>query len=368
MDKYKTNSAFNKWFSEINLENLSEPIQKKVQNFNKYRKKLYFEKMLQILLHSINDEKESLRDINISFVSEELQQEMGLESISHCQLSRTLNSLDSEILWAVFNQLVEKARHHTQPNKRNALYLIDSSTFPLNRKLFPWADFRQTKSGVKLHMKLCFMDKEHFYPEDFKVTPAKEHDDHHLECFVNQAEATYVFDRGYLNYQQLDQMHEKGYFFVTRLKKNSKVHVLEDFEVSKESSIKCDQLILLGAQGHLTHRYRRITVQDDSGKLLCFITNRFDCSAIEISEMYKSRWQVELFFKHIKQHMTIKNFFCRSEKGVTNQLILAMIASLLTYLVKLTTQTTKTIFQIKRLLKNLLFQPVEKWLKCLVPT
>lgn len=368
MDKYKTNSAFNKWFSAIQLEKLPDPIQKKIQEFDHYRKKLSFEKVLLILLHGVNDEKESLRDLNTSFVSEELQHEIGLESISHCQLSRTLNSLDSEILWSIFAQLVEQARKQFPSTKRNSLYLIDSSTFSLNKNLYPWADFRKSKSGIKLHMKLCFMEKEHFYPDDFKITNAKENDDNYLECFVDKAEATYVFDRGYLNYDHLDRMHEDGYFFVTRLKKNSKVTVLENFEIPKNSSIISDQMVVLGAQGHLTHRYRLITVRDDKGKLLLFITNRFDCTSAEVSEMYKSRWQVELFFKHIKQHMTIKKFFSRSEKGVINQLILAMIASLLTYLIKLETKTSKSAFQIKRLLKNLLFQPVEKWFERLVPT
>lgn len=368
MDKYKTNSAFNKWFSAIQLKNLPDSIQIKIQEFDRYRKKLDFEKALLIFLHGVNDEKESLRDLDTSFVSEELQCEIGLESISYCQLSRTLNNLDSQILWAIFAQLLEQAREQFPANKRNALYLVDSSTFSLNKDLYPWADFRKSKSGIKLHMKLCFMDKEHVYPDDFKITNAKENDDNYLECFVDKAEATYVFDRGYLNYERLDKMHEDGYFFVTRLKKNSKATVLESFEVFEKTPVMSDQMVVLGVQGHLTHRYRLITVKAGNGKLLRFISNRFDCTSTEISEMYKSRWQVELFFKHIKQHMTIKKFFSRSEKGVINQLILAMIASLLTYLIKLETRTTKSVFQIKRLLKNLLFQPVEKWFERLVPT
>jgi Transposase DDE domain. len=104
------------------------------------------------------------------------------------------------------------------------------------------------------------------------------------------------------------------------------------------------------------------------GKVLQFITNRFDCTSDEIAAMYKSRWQIELFFKHIKQHMTIKKFFSQSEQGVINQLILTMIANLLTYLVKLETGTKLSVFQIKRYFRYLLFSSAEDWLENLVPT
>ena len=127
-------------------------------------------------------------------------------------------------------------------------------------------------------------------------------------------------------------------------------------------------MVALGAQNYLTSRFRLVTIQDQKGKILSFITNRFDCSATEIAEMYKARWQIELFFKHIKQHMTIKKFFSRNEQGVKNQLILAMIASLLTYLIQLETQTNHSIFQIKRLFRYLIFQPAEKWIELLVPS
>lgn|SRR5699024_694657 len=373
MDKYKTKTAFNKWLSPIKVKKLSLSDQIKIANFDKYHKKLSFYKALKIYLYAIDSEKESLRDLNTAFIDESVQKEMGLEVISFSQLSRKLSEIDSTILLAVFNQLLLTIKQQKPTNKRNSLYLVDSSTFSLNKSLFPWAEFRKTKSGIKLHLKYCFMDNEHSYPEEFKITHAVEHDDNHLEIFVNNPEATYVFDRGYLNFERMEHMHRDGYFFLTRIKKNTKVHVLEDFEVPESklkngSKIISDQMVALGSSTSLTSRFRLVTIEDEHGKKLQFVTNRFDLTAEEVAQAYKSRWQIELFFKHIKQHMTIKKFFSKSEQGVTNQLILAMIASLLTYLIKLETETTATTFQIKRYFRYLLFKPAEEWLEKLAPT
>lgn len=162
----------------------------------------------------------------------------------------------------------------------------------------------------------------------------------------------------------MDEMHDGGYFFVTRIKKNTKVTVLETLEKSSEEHVVSDQMVT----GYLTYRYRLVTIKDDKGKLLQFITNRFYWICAEVSDAYKLRWQIELFFKHIEQHMTIKRYFSQSEQGVINQLILTMIASLLTYLIKLETKTTRTIFQIKRLFRYLIFRSAEEWLEHLVPT
>lgn len=240
---------------------------------------------------------------------------------------------------------------------------MDSSTFSLNKTRYPWATFRQTKAGIKFHLKLCFMDSQHFYPENFENTPAIEHDADHLAIFVDQPLATYVFDQGYIDQERLDEMEVNGYFLVTRIKKNTKFHVLESLETGEQENILLDQLVVLGSSP-----FRLITLLDEKGTLLRFVTSHFDVTAQEIAEMYKMRWQIELFFKHIKQHMTLKKLFSRSQQGVTNQLILAIIASLLTYLIQVETGTKKTSFQIKRLLRHLLFQPFDVWFRSLVPT
>lgn len=370
MDKYKTNSAFNKWFSPINLEKLSFLSKQKITHYNLYRKKLSFEAVLKLFLYGIHEEKESLRDLSTSLMIKQLQKETHVEMISYSQLSRSLIDLDTNVLVEIFQQLLLEVSQKTKPTKRNHLQLIDSSTFSLSLKRHSWAAFRKSKSGIKLHLNLCFMEDATLYPTDFTITNAHEHDVNQLEVLVNQPEATYVFDRGYLDFERLDQMHWDGYFFVTRIKKNTKVHVLESYDIPEDVQVDIlsDQQVSLGSATYLTSRFRLVTIQDEKGKQLAFVTNRFDLTAEEVAQTYKSRWQIELFFKYIKQHLTIKTFFSQSEKGVHNQLILAMIATLLTTLLQLETQTRKTVFQIKRLFRYLLFEPMERLFKKIVPS
>ncbi|SEK65392.1 Transposase DDE domain-containing protein [Carnobacterium iners] len=188
------------------------------------------------------------------------------------------------------------------------------------------------------------MDNEPLCPDDFTLTNAVEHDTSQLEVLIKQPEATDVFDHGDLDFKGLDTMHWQGDFFVTRIKKNAKVRVLEPLVASKSESILSDQMAALGDQNSLMSRFRLVAVQDKKGETLQVITNRFDCSPTDIAEMYQASWQIERFFKPIKQHMTIKKFFSRSEKGVVNQLALAMIASFLTYLIKLKIKSKQSVF------------------------
>jgi len=366
MDKYKLQTVLNKWVSPIILENLEPSIQNKIQSFDRYQKNIDFPQVLKLFLHAIQSKKTSLRDIDSSLVSKTLQKVLGTKGVKYSQLSRILRDIDTEILEAIFQDLLGQV-HALTTDVKEKFYLIDSSTFSLNRTLYQWADFRKTKAGVKLHLKVCHMGKGQIHPKEFVITTADKHDNHFLNCFVNESLATYVFDRGYLDFKQLDQMHWDGYFFVTRIKKNTVVHQVKRLEVSGRGVIN-DEIVILGSQTYLTSRFRLVTIETANGKILEFLTNRFDLSAVEIAQMYESRWQIELFFKHIKQHMTIKKYFSTSESGVINQIYLAMIAYLLSFLMKLQTESKKSIFQIIRHLNYLVFEPFERLLAYLRPT
>lgn len=148
-----------------------------------------------------------MHELNSTFISKDLQTQLNLETISHCQLSRTLQKIQLEVLYEIFGQLLE------QPTtNRHSYALIDSSIFSFSQKSYQWATFRKTNSGINLHLKVRFIDKDHIYPEDFTITHGKEHTLNLLEFLMNQSEVTYVFVRGYLDFEHLDTMHWQGYF------------------------------------------------------------------------------------------------------------------------------------------------------------
>nr|WP_245249239.1 IS4 family transposase [Vagococcus allomyrinae] len=243
----------------------------------------------------------------------------------------------------------------------------------MNRHLFPWAKFRSTKSGIKLHLNLCYMDENNQYPEDFTITNAKVHDRTQIEVLVNKPEATYIVDRGYFDYMLLDKMHHDGYFFVTRIKKNTLVSVLDQMEIddyqTTDGQVISDQHVALGGgKNYLTSRFRLVTILTKGQKLLRLVTNRIDVSVQEIANTYQARWQIELFFKHLKQNLTIKKRYSQDEKGAMNQVILTLIATLLTYLIKLDLGTSATLFQLKRAFHYQRFDAAELWLNPFIPT
>lgn len=185
---------------------------------------------------------------------------------------------------------------------------------------------------------------------------------------VDKTEATYIVDRGYFDYKLLDQLHEDGYFFVTRIKSNTKITVLDQIEVRKPNTrdgriISDQQVILGGGVNHVTERFRLVTILTKGQKLLRIVTNRFDVSPNEVADMYQARWQIELFFKHLKQNITIKQLYSRNKQGTINQVIITLIATLLTYLIKIELNLTVTLFRLKRTFHYLMFEPVEKWIK-----
>lgn len=367
MDKYKTKMTIKKWFSFINLEKLSGKSQKTIQSFDAYVKKLTFERTLKLFLFAINDETNSLRHLDNQLVNPKLRKAIGVDEISYSQLSRAIRALDSSVLMEIFSQLLLLVHQQTEGQKNEKIYLIDSTTFSFSQHSYPWAKFRKTKSGVKLHLSVCFMEEGLLHPEQFEISNAAEHDSEHLEILVNKPKATYVFDRGYLDFDRFDQMHSDGYFFVTRIKKNTITHLLEEYEVEKDSDIVSDQLVTLGKDKGTTSPFRVITIQRKGRADLRLVTNKLTPKAKEIGKMYKSRWQIELFFKHIKQHMTIKKYFSKSEDGVVNQIILAMIVYLLTLLIKLELGLKQTIFQILRVFRSIQFENYDYFIRIFDP-
>lgn len=366
MDKFTRKTSFEQWFSPLNLTLLEEQV--KTHQLNYYTKKLYMASFMKLLLYAQLHETESLRALSDAVFSDDLQCATGLNSISFSQLGRRINTIPTEFFQTLFLDLVAQIHKKTDFEKRRKistpLKIIDSSTLPLNLTNHTWAEFRKTKSGVKLHLRLVFMEKGSSYPDKGVLTNAIEHDRGQLEIFIDDKECMYVFDRGYLDYERFDRMTDEGYFFVTRLRKNAVVRVLEPFTLPPDSTVLSDEMVVIGTtQNRSENVFRRLKLLDTKGKELTLLTNRFDLSADEIAEIYKSRWAIELFFKWMKQHLNIKKFYGQSEQAVHNQVYIAMIVYCLNVLAQLNTNSDRSYLQISRYLKAALWKAANIWLR-----
>ncbi len=217
----------------------------------------------------------------------------------------------------------------------NTVYALDSTTIDLCLSLFPWADFRSTKAAVKMH---TLLDLRGNIPSFIHISDGKLHDVHALDMLVPEAGAIYVMDRGYVDFGRLYRLHQAGAFFVTRAKSNLDAHRLYSAATDRRSGVIADQTITL--DGYYTSRdypvhLRRVRFRDPkTGKTLVFLTNQTALPALTICNLYKSRWQVELFFKWIKQHLRIKQFYGTSENAVKTQIWIAVSVYVLVAIVR----------------------------------
>ena len=217
----------------------------------------------------------------------------------------------------------------------NTVYALDSTTIDLCLSLFPWAHFRSTKAAVKMH---TLLDLRGNIPSFVHISNGKLHDVHALDLLIPEAGAIYVMDRGYVDFARLYVLHQAGAFFVTRAKSNLDAHRVYSAPTDRATGIIADQTIAL--DGYSTSKdypvhLRRVRFKHAaSGKRLVFLTNHFALPAALICDLYKSRWQVELFFKWIKQHLRIKQFYGTSDNAVRTQIWIAVSVYVLVAIVK----------------------------------
>ena len=217
----------------------------------------------------------------------------------------------------------------------NAVYALDASTIDLCLSVFPWALFRSTKSGVKLH---TLLDLRGNIPAFVHVSEAKLHDVNVLDRLIPEPGAFYVMDRAYIDFGRLYVMHSLGAFFVVRAKSNTQYRRRYSREVDKSTGLRCDQTVVLtGVQSKddYPQPLRRVKYFDEqTGKTFNFLTNHFAIPATTVADLYRHRWRVELFFKWIKQHLHIKSFFGTSENAVKTQIWIAVAVYVLVAIVK----------------------------------
>jgi hypothetical protein len=248
----------------------------------------------------------------------------------------------------------------------SAVYALDSTTIDLCMSLFPWACFRSTKSAVKMH---TLLDLRGSIPAFIRVTTGDSHDVHMLDQIAPEPGAFYVMDRGYLDFARLYRLHLAGAFFVTRAKCNLDATRIYSAPADRAKGIIADQTV--GLNGNLSHRHypshlRRIRFRDPvTGKTLVFLTNQFTLPATTVCALYKSRWQVELFFKWIKQHLRIKAFYGTSENAVKTQIWIAVSVYLLVAIVKKRLNLPGSLYTLLQVLSVSLFEkmPISKALQ-----
>ncbi len=218
---------------------------------------------------------------------------------------------------------------------KHTVYALDATTIDLCLSLFPWARFRRAKDAIRLHTLLHLRGS---IPTVIIITHGKIHEIHILDQLVFEAGAFYIMDRGYLDFARLYKMHLASAFFVIRAKKNFDFIRLYSRPVDRNTGVKCDQIITLGGfypRKDYPEKLRRIRyLHKQTNKHLVFLTNNLTLPPLAIAELYRSRWQVELFFKWIKQHLRIKAFYGTSENAVKTQVWIAISVYLLAVVVK----------------------------------
>ena len=237
------------------------------------------------------------------------------------------------------------------------VYALDASTIDLCRSVFPWARFRTTKSGIKVH---TLLDLRGNIPSFVSITDAKVHDVNILDKLLPEPGSIYVMDRAYLDFDRLHRLHRGLAFFILRAKANTKLRRLYSSPVDKSSGVICDQTVrpvvhksAIGYPGKL----RRIKYFDtETEKRLTFLTNHFELEARTVADLYKCRWQVELFFKWIKQHLRIKKFFGVSETAVKTQIWIAISVYVLVAIMKKRLALDQSLYTILQVLSITLFE------------
>jgi hypothetical protein len=306
--------------------------------------------------------RESLRDIETCLRSMKGKlYHMGIRSkVSRSTLADANENRDWRI-YADFAQVLIHTARDLYLNDdfgvelENTVYALDATTIDLCLSLFPWARFRKTKAGIKLHM---LLDLRGSIPTFIEITEALLHDVNILDILVGEPGSFYVMDRGYLDFARLYSWKLCGAFFIVRAKKNLKFRRLYSHPVDKSTGLRCDQTIVLTISfKDYPENLRRICFYDsENNLLLTFLTNNFSLPALTIAQLYKCRWKVELFFKWIKQHLRIKSFFGTSENAVKTQVWIAISVYVLVAIVKKRLNIQHSLYTILQVLSVTAFE------------
>jgi hypothetical protein len=308
--------------------------------------------------------RESLRDIEVCLRSQSKKlYHMGIRGkVSRATLADANEKRDWRIYAELAQNLIATARELYKEDSflhdlDETVYALDATTIDLCLSVFPWAAFRKRKAAVKLH---TLLDLKGNIPTFIHISDGKLHDVNVLDLLPLEVGAYYVMDRGYLDFERLYSFNQVPAFFVTRAKSNTKFKRLYSRPVDKTTGLICDQTISLTGfytRQDYPEKLRRVKFRDAKTKrTLVFLTNNFSLPALTIAQLYRSRWQVELFFKWIKQHLRIKNFFGTSENAVKSQIWIAVSVYVLVAIMKKRLNLQESLYTILQILSVSAFE------------
>jgi hypothetical protein len=308
--------------------------------------------------------RESLRDIEACLRAQSSKlYHLGIRStVARNTLANANATRDWRIYRDFAHSLIAMARrlYANEPfgvELKETVYALDATTIDLCLSVFPWAPFRSTKAAIKLH---TLLDLRGNIPSFIRISDGKWHEINVLDELITEPGAFYVMDRGYIDFERLGRLSKAGSFFVTRAKSNLKVQRRYSHKVDKTTGLICDQTVVLtvfySRQG-FDAPLRRVKFKDpESGKSLVFLTNNFALPALTITQLYRCRWQIELFFKWIKQHLRIKAFFGTTENAVKTQIWIAVSVYVLIAIVKKRLELSATLYEILQILSLTMFE------------
>lgn len=336
---------------------------------DRYVKKLTCYNQLTILLYAQASSKDSLRDIETGLIaSGNRWYHLGLETAAKSTLARANEKRPYQIYESLFYDILKKCGNlgsGTAPfSFKNDLYALDSTTIDLCLSLFPWAKFHAEKGAIKLH---TLFNVRSQIPTLITITEGKTNDirpAHEIDFASFSKGTIFVFDRGYNDYSLLRKIKKAGHHFVIRLKKNSHIFRIHgEDKIIRGKGVLADETVAFGteeSQKNYPDDLRLVTYHDDEhDETYEFLTDEFRLSALNIALVYKNRWQIELFFKWIKQHLKIKTFLGTSKNAVLTQIWIAMIYYLLLSWIKFQTKFKGSLHVLTVMFREVCLQPVQ---------
>ena len=304
--------------------------------------------------------RQSLRDIESCLSTQRhLHYHLGTQAVSKSALARANERRDALFYTQLFEVLYQRCARHAPRHGfrfKHKLFSLDGSLLDASMKLFPWADYNRKKAAFKLHVGL---DHDGLIPSFAQLTEGRVSENEQARAFNAPMGSVVVFDKGYNNYRWHKALTDKGVYWVTRIRGNAKYRVLERAETAGNPAVTSDQIIKYSSKQRDSDKLypiRRIGYRDpETGRHYVFITNHFNWSAQTIADIYKQRWQVELFFKWIKQNLKIKAFLGNSKNAVLTQVLAALCVYLLIAFIKFQSKLAQSMQQITRLLHTNLF-------------